>query len=692
MEEKELQKSAETAAFIEKEMARLMKEAGESGDTVRRRNRDFIAENPFGSVYGDSDALVRENEKTLEEAEKKRAEAALLARVRQAPYFGRVDFTFADDGESEEIYVGLKTLVENRRFLVYDWRAPISALFYYGELGRASYTAPCGEVEGEITRLRQYTFAAGELKNYWDAQLHIDDAVLTSVLSGGASEQMKPIVYTIQREQNAAIRYPAAKNLAVFGPAGCGKTAVGMHRLAWLMYQSHTGGRAVSTLMFTNNAAFRGYVSTVLPALGEADTESLSFAALFERFLPGFQARTALELTGALLEKDAFRTENARRLCAADFADAMEASTADLPVRFKNVYILEELALSSHQIEHKFRGLPARVPVKKRLETIAAWVVEELENYFLIHRKALLQTLLEKSELGESYTQQYFRLRKRVTEGARNMVLEALSADPAALLLRFFEAHYGRDAFYTALSARLESRDVYFEDAAALLYIAARIGNCAGVPAPTHVLIDEAQDYSELQHRTVRALFPRAVFTVLADPNQAIVPAANVVSGARLAALYGADTLTMHKSYRSTKPIGAFAKRFLPPDAADYELFDRPGPAPRAFTAANPAEQAAALSLAALEKHESVAVILPTAAGAKAFFKDFSPLLPGAALLAEEDRPLPGGVTVLPAALAKGLEFDCVILPLPAGAPPEDRLMYLMCTRALHELELIKES
>ncbi|MBQ6023699.1 MAG: hypothetical protein IJL25_12310, partial [Clostridia bacterium] len=111
MEQSELLKAAETAAFIEKEIARLMKEAGESGETVRRRNRDYIENNPFGSVYGDSDALVRENERTLEDAQKKRAEARLLEQVRLSPYFGRVDFTYADDGEREEIYVGLKTLV-----------------------------------------------------------------------------------------------------------------------------------------------------------------------------------------------------------------------------------------------------------------------------------------------------------------------------------------------------------------------------------------------------------------------------------------------------------------------------------------------------------------------------------------------------------------------------------------------------
>ena len=688
MEQSELLKAAETAAFIEKEIARLMKEAGESGETVRRRNRDYIENNPFGSVYGDSDALVRENERTLEDAQKKRAEARLLKQVRLSPYFGRVDFTYADDGEREEIYVGLKTLVENRRFLVYDWRAPISALFYYGELGRASYTAPCGEVEGEITRLRQYTFKSGELKNYWDAEIHIDDAVLTAVLSGGAAEHMRPIVYTIQREQNAAIRYPAGKNLAVFGPAGCGKTAVGMHRLAWLMYQAQTGGKPVSTLMLTSNAAFRSYVSSVLPALGETETEAVSFTELFERHLPGYKVQPALLQTQALIEKDAFRTGNVTRLYAPAFIDYMEERTSKLPVRFKNIYILDDLALSAETMEHRFRGLPQRVPVKNRLDTVADWVQEELENYFLIHRKALLQTILDRSELGESYTQQYFRLRRRVIEGARQMVLSAATNDPAALLKELYAAFYGTDAYFTALSARLQTKDAYYEDAAAMLFLTVRLGSTESY-VPTHVLIDEAQDLSPLQHRTLRALYKKAVFTVLADPNQGVAPAADTATAEEIASLYGADTVTISKSYRSTREIGEYAKRFLPPDAPDYRVFDRSGPAPEIVTAPAPAEETAKLLEDAARRGLNACVLLPDLKSAEAFYKKLRGPYPAADLISTDRQTLAGKPVCMPAALAKGLEFDCVILPLSSENPPDDRILYLCCTRALHELHLL---
>ena len=654
---------------------------------MRERNRSYMAEHPFGSVYGDSQALVQENEKTIAAAVKMRAEARLLEQVLLAPYFGRVDFIYADDGEEEEIYVGLKTLVDDRRFLVYDWRAPISALFYFGELGKASYAAPAGQIDGEITRLRQYTFKNGELKNYWDAQLHIDDAVLTEVLSGRSAEEMKPIVYTIQREQNAAIRFDPKKNLAVFGPAGCGKTAVGMHRLAWLMYTAHAEGKTVNALMFTANAAFSSYVSAVLPALGEVNAEEMNFGALFERFLPDFRVESQLAQTNALLRNDALRAQNVRLLYAPAFADYVALQTAALPVRFKNISILDDLALSAEVMEKKFRGLPAHVPVKRRLETLASWVTEELENYFLIHRRELLQTLLDRSELGESYTQQYFRLRRRVTEESRAMVLRAVQTDPARLLGRLCGAFYGDTPQTQALKRRLAEGDLYFEDAAALLYLSVCLGECT-LPQPTHILIDEAQDYGALLHRIIRALYPKAVFTVLSDPNQGVVPAANVTDASQIASLYGASSLSISKSYRSTKQIGAYAKRFLPPDASGYELFDRSGPAPDVRSVGDTAAAVIQALRDAADRGLTACVLLPTPEEASAFYKKIKKSAPECTLLVNERLPLPGGAVCMPAALAKGLEFDCVLLPMDASSPPDDRLTYLMCTRALHELRL----
>ena len=692
METEELLRYERVTAFIDREIARMKKLVGESGATVRERNRAFMEENPYGSVYGEGDALIRENERTLAEAGRMRAEIALLERIREAPYFGRVDFTYEEDGDEEQIYIGIKTLVDAREFLVYDWRAPISSLFYLGELGKAAYTAPAGEIRGEITRIRQYEFSRGSPPHWWDAELRVDDAVLRSVLSGRSSEQMKPIVYTIQREQNAAIRYAPGRNLAVFGPAGCGKTSVGMHRLAWLMYQAHMSGAPVSTLMCTANEAFRSYVTAVLPALGEENTAMVSFTELFERFLPEFTVQSALRQTEALIAGEPARRENVDLLYGEAFLEYVRESLRALPVRFRTIRILEKEALSAAAIEHRFRALPVNVPVRARLETTAAWVEDELTNYFLIHRKEMLEILLDRTELGESYTRRYFVLKKRVLQDSRAMVLAAVPTEPAALLRRLFAGFYGAGKALSALSARIEARSLWFEDAAVMLYLAAALGRCAVPETPTHVLVDEAQDLAPVLHRILRALYPKAVFTVLADPNQGISPAANTCGEETLAALYGADVLRLGRSYRSTKEIGGFAKRYLPETAAGYEIFNRSGPAPVEKTVPDSAAAAAEVLLAAKGQEKTVCVLLRTAAEARAFYKRLAPLAPGLALLAEENRAVNSKLLCMPAALAKGLEFDCVVLPLLPGAKPENRLMYLMCTRALHELYLFTET
>lgn len=692
IEQAELEKLAATRAYIDAEIGRLLAVSGEKKEAVRDRNRDFLAENPFGAVYGAAFDMIRHNENELEQAEGMRREALLLERIRLSPYFGRVDFRFADDGETERIYVGLKTLTDGSEFFVYDWRAPISALFYLGELGRASYTAPAGEIGGEITLLRQYTFRDGTLMNHWDAQLHIDDEVLRNVLASDSAEKMRPIVCTIQREQNAAIRFSPRENLAVFGPAGSGKTSVGMHRLAWLMYRARSEGFPVSTLMLTSNEAFRSYLSGVLPELGEADTAAFSFPALFERYLPAYQVETALRQTEQLLAQNGFRAQNIGALYSPAFLDYADEALARLQTKFVSISVLGNTALSGEDIERRFFALPGSVPVRERLETVAQWVEDELRNYMLIHRKEMLSRLLETTERGDSYTERYLRLKKQVIEKSREMVERAVPADPAALLIRWFGEFCENQRLVRALKARLSARTLYFEDAVLLLYISVRLGNCRPFGSYTHVLIDEAQDLCVLQHKILRALFPKAVFTVLADVRQGLTPLLNTGSEETLRQLYGAACVRISKSYRSTKEISEFARGYLPEAAAAYETFDRHGPAPVQWTVENAAEKTAALLREAFGKYRSVGVLFRTAADAERFWRRLSPLFPEVVPVLSEQKTLTGGVLLMPAALAKGLEFDCVLIPVSAEDPPADHEMYLMTTRALHELHILREA
>ncbi len=691
IENEEAKKLSETLDFIDREISRLTAASGERKEAVRARNRDFMAENPFGSVYGAAVDMIRHNENDLAEAEAMRREAYILDKMRLAPYFGRVDFRYDDDGETERIYVGIKTLTDGKTFFVYDWRAPVSALFYLGELGRAAYTAPAGEIAGEILLLRQYTFENGALAHHWDAELHIDDEVLRGVLSGASGQAMRPIVCTIQREQNAAIRFAANRDLLVTGPAGCGKTSIGMHRLAWLMYRARSESMQVSTLMLTSNEAFRSYLSGVLPELGERNAESFSFADLFERYLPGFRVESALGQAEALLSGNAQRAADVAALYDPAFLSYIESQLDALQPKFVSVVVLGQTALEGEEIARRFRALPGGVPLRERLETLADWVEEELKNYLLIHRKEILAHLLETTERGDSYTEKYMRLKKQVAERSRAMVLNAVPTDPAGLLMRYCAAYKGGGFRLQAMRNRIACKDLRFEEAVMLLFLSARLGNCRPFGSYTHVLVDEAQDLCPAQHKTLRLLFPKAVFTVLADPNQGVLPVLNTGSAARLAEIYRAESLAMGKSYRSTREIGEYAKSFLPEEKRGYEMFDRQGSAPVVWTAADPVRKTAELLRELAGRYRTVCVLLKTTAEVDSFYEKLQPLYPDCAPVLSEKKALSGSVLLMPAMLAKGLEFDCVLVPVFAAAPPDDRLMYLFATRALHALHVIRE-
>ena len=160
-----------------------------------------------------------------------------MLSLYQIPYFGRLDFVSDLDGEKEQVYIGAHSFMDRRTFTpyVYDWRTPIASLYYDSEIGRASFTSPGGTESGEITLMRRYRIRDGRLQFMYDAAT--GDDMLGYVLSDNAQARLKVIVESIQKEQNRVIRDEGRGDLVIFGPAGSGKTSVGIHRFAYLLYR-----------------------------------------------------------------------------------------------------------------------------------------------------------------------------------------------------------------------------------------------------------------------------------------------------------------------------------------------------------------------------------------------------------------------------------------------------------------------
>lgn len=195
-----------------------------------------------------------------------------LSRILDIPYFGRIDFT--ENGKEDKtlpIYIGVHSFYDSnsKASLIYDWRAPISGMFYDDEWGEASYISPAGKIEGNISLKRQYRIRKGCMEFMIESSLTVLDDILQKELSSNTDDKMKNIVATIQREQNRIIRNEDASVLIIQGVAGSGKTSIALHRIAYLLYAMKGEISSKDILIYSPNKVFADYISNVLPELGE---------------------------------------------------------------------------------------------------------------------------------------------------------------------------------------------------------------------------------------------------------------------------------------------------------------------------------------------------------------------------------------------------------------------------------------
>ena len=202
-----------------------------------------------------------------------------IARLMDAPFFGRVDFIYDGEDESEPFYIGIGNFAPEAGMcpLIYDWRAPVCGLFYDYDAGEASYEAPSGTITGKIASKWQYKIRKGKMIYAFESDTKIDDEILKQELGSNSDVQLKNIVRTIQKEQNAIIRNRKDQILVIQGVAGSGKTSVALHRVAYLLYHDREHLKASNVLILSPNSVFSDYISHILPELGEENIREMSF-------------------------------------------------------------------------------------------------------------------------------------------------------------------------------------------------------------------------------------------------------------------------------------------------------------------------------------------------------------------------------------------------------------------------------
>ena len=235
-----------------------------------KESKKYLYEN-----RGDMDAMeIFSNEKSISQivssGEFISKQKTKIESLINTPYFARIDFRYDDEDEIEKIYIGRNAFIDKfGDMLIYDWRAPVSSMYYDFELGNASYDAPLGKVEGEITLKRQFKITKSKMDYVLESALSIGDEVLQRELSNTSDQRMKNIVATIQKEQNRIIRNEKTDTLIIQGVAGSGKTSIALHRVAYFLYKYREYLSAENVVVISPNKVFADYISNVLPELGE---------------------------------------------------------------------------------------------------------------------------------------------------------------------------------------------------------------------------------------------------------------------------------------------------------------------------------------------------------------------------------------------------------------------------------------
>ncbi|MBA9087863.1 DNA helicase-2/ATP-dependent DNA helicase PcrA [Fontibacillus solani] len=740
---------AEQIGMVEEDAARQRKEVVDfrkyfwEDVTVNQDNFDDLLETIISlrqqaEVLSLSQSSHRQSSKRL----------ASLRRMQENPYFGRIDF--AEDGlpKAERIYIGVSSLMDpsGDDFLVYDWRAPVSSVYYDFTPGPAEYTTPGGTIRGELKRKWQYLIRRGQIESMFDTSLTIGDEVLQQVLGQSADKHMRSIVATIQQEQNRIIRHDDGRLLIVQGAAGSGKTSAALQRIAYLLYKYRDRITADQIVLFSPNAMFKTYVSNVLPELGEENMQQVTFQEYLDHRLSGtYEVEDPygqLEYVLTASDDPEYQTRMAaiRFKASVSFFELIQAYRSSLEkggMRFQSLRFRGETLVSAEEMEKKFYGEDASFRFSGRIEWLATWLNERInEAEKLERRKPWVQEAIELLS-NEQYELAYARIRKKLglkEDSEEDVEGDHLTAELARMIVRkklkplregistlqfvnlndiyrrLYEdsLHIGPwlegkvpDAWADICQLTVKNLDegrLSYEDTTPFLLLNELILGFQSNVSIRHVLIDEAQDYSPLQFEFIKRLFPAAKMTVLGDFHQAVFAhAAEAVDFDVLTHLYGADqteAITLQRSYRSTKPIVEFTRSLIPGGEV-IEPFERNGNKPvlTAVTDHEVLHRSISDQVVELKSqgYATIAIICKSATESAVAFKALSGI-DELKLVTHSSIEYKQGVVVIPAYLAKGIEFDAVLVNDASTRVYEyeslRRLFYTACTRAMHHLQL----
>ena len=678
-------------------------------------------------------------------------DAETLRRVQvllRAPYFAKITVQIGKNPKARDIYLGTAGMMDEKcKNFIVDWRSPVAEVYYNQSTGKTTYKVDNRTITANLKLRRQFDITQDKLNAYFDTTVAIEDPLLLKTLSSAKGNVMHDITATIQKEQNAVIRHEDVPVLLVNGIAGSGKTSVLLQRIAYLFYQHRETLSPREVYLITPNPVFRHYISEVLPDMGEANPNTLTWADLMDALGLASHGLGQDAGGGALRAIDAGLED--LKLTAADFQDlraegaasvggAERVIAANQAFGAYNKY--KQFPAGVHRCTLVKEDLHAKIDSKVSSRAGSEDVQDEMmslseQEMFEIFGQTIVP--LDEAELRE-YAKQYLEWKYApVHEAIENG--EWLRIDRIGMRMLGQKHLSSAEHLYLKLSLA---------------------GNTC--KAAKYVMIDEVQDYTVEQLMVLAKYFSRAHFLLLGDPNQAVKPntatfpqikqifeqaagarvaragaSAGAGKGASSSAKAAGDSdsagdlveLQLMTSYRSTPEItDLFTRLMSKNDRVKTTSVHAAGTPPAIIECATQDEYETEVrrvideAIAALDSNDGApagkgdgakagatsantpstsanagitAIITTTWAAAKQIREMLTPEQRERVQFMEEKAGLPEcGVILLDVALAKGLEFNSVIVPDAQERAFEDvelskRKLYTAISRATQKVTIL---
>lgn len=596
-----------------------------------------------------------------------------LTKILAIPYFGRIDFLEKkENSKVMPIYIGIHTFYdpESRATLIHDWRAPVSSMFYDHELGEAGYRSPSGEIKGVISLKRQYRIRGGKMEFMIESALTVHDDILQKELSSNADDKIKNIVATIQREQNRIIRNEDIRTLIIQGVAGSGKTSIALHRIAYLLYTFRDSISSKDILIISPNKVFSDYISNVLPELGEETVPETSMEQILSGVLEHkYKYQTYFGLVNELLEKPSSSLID-RIAYKASFGFISELDKFILHIEntyFKaaDVKLTKYITIPAPFIEEQYLRFN-RYPIRRRFDAMADYMLDMLKIQYAFTVTTAGRNLLKKEI--------------RLMFAGNNDI---------QVYKDFFKWTNNPGMFKMRKGHTLE-----YSDLAPLAYLHLALEGNGNQPFRVkHLLIDEMQDYSPIQYKVIQKLFPCRK-TVLGDAGQSVNPYGSSTAETIQKSLTASEIMKLCKSYRSTFEITDFAQKIHP--NAELEPVARHGEKPQILQFGSAVEELSGImgliSTYRKSGYKSLGIICKTEQQARKMADMLKSYANDISFLSSQSSAFVQGIVITSAHMAKGLEFDEVIIPQTDErnyrSEIDKSMLYVAVTRAMHRLTL----